>query len=248
VAQGAEITKFKTPDSVETYNAVVAEVQEVIADAWATEEEIAAAVAKLEEAALALVDCDHACGTALVGNVEATCFAAGYTGDQACIDCGYVAPEGVGEAIPKHETEIINVKAPTCEEEGNTGDLWCKECEHIAKPGNVITKLPHTWDEGEVTKIATKNEYGEFTKTCTVCGEKLVTRLEFVPELGDVNGDALIDSTDARLVLQFAVRKIDPAEVDLEMADVDGNGAVNSTDARLILQYAVRKIDKFPIS
>ncbi len=62
---------------------------------------------------------------------------------------------------------------------------------------------------------------------------------------GDVNGNDAIDSTDARLVLQYAVKKITSLSVP-EAADVDGNGAVDSTDARLILQYAVKKIDKFP--
>jgi hypothetical protein len=246
LAQANELVKFKTPASVEAYMAVVAEAQAVKDNAWATEAEIAAAVAALEAAADGLVDCDHACGTETVGYVEETCFKAGYTGDLACKDCGYVAPENKGTEIPAHETEIINVKEATCKEEGNTGDLWCKVCEKVAKPGNVIQKLPHTWNEGEVTKEATATEYGEFTKTCTVCGETLVTRLDFQAQLGDVDGSGKVDSTDARLVLQFAVKKIAPTALDLEVADVDGSGKIDSTDARIILQYAVKKIDKLP--
>lgn len=64
--------------------------------------------------------------------------------------------------------------------------------------------------------------------------------------LGDVDGKGTVDSTDARLVLQYAVKKIDAASLDLTVADVDGNQAVDSTDARLILQLAVGKIQKFP--
>ncbi len=63
--------------------------------------------------------------------------------------------------------------------------------------------------------------------------------------LGDVNADGKVDSTDARLVLQYAVKKIVSLDVP-EAADVDGSGTADSTDARLILQYAVKKIDKFP--
>ncbi len=63
--------------------------------------------------------------------------------------------------------------------------------------------------------------------------------------LGDVSGDGKIDSTDARMVLQYAVKKITTLPT-LEAADVDGNGQINSTDARLILQYTVKKISKFP--
>lgn len=64
--------------------------------------------------------------------------------------------------------------------------------------------------------------------------------------LGDVDTSKTVDSTDARLTLQYAVKKITGDKLDLQMADVDGNGEVNSTDARLILQYAVKKIHEFP--
>lgn len=65
--------------------------------------------------------------------------------------------------------------------------------------------------------------------------------------LGDVNGNGTVNSTDARLTLQYAVGKTAPTALDLTAADVDGNGTVNSTDARLILQYAVKKIEEFPL-
>jgi len=61
-----------------------------------------------------------------------------------------------------------------------------------------------------------------------------------------LDGDGKVDSTDARLVLQFAVKKITPSALNLDVADVDNSGKVDSTDARLILQYAVKKINKFP--
>ena len=66
------------------------------------------------------------------------------------------------------------------------------------------------------------------------------------PLLGDINRDGTINTTDARLALQYAVEKIRLDEAQLAAGDVDGNGIVNTTDARLILQYAVEKIDRFP--
>ncbi len=63
---------------------------------------------------------------------------------------------------------------------------------------------------------------------------------------GDVDGSKKVDSTDARLTLQYSVQKIAANKLDLTLADVDGNGEVNSTDARLILQYSVQKITVFP--
>jgi len=62
---------------------------------------------------------------------------------------------------------------------------------------------------------------------------------------GDADGSGTVDSTDARLVLQYAVQKISTLPA-AEVADVDGSGTVDSTDARLILQYAVKKIASFP--
>ncbi len=63
---------------------------------------------------------------------------------------------------------------------------------------------------------------------------------------GDVDGDGWINTTDARLTLQFAVDKLSLSEKEQAFADVNGDGNVDTTDARLILQYAVGKIDSFP--
>jgi len=62
-----------------------------------------------------------------------------------------------------------------------------------------------------------------------------------------VDGNKEVNSTDARLTLQYAVGKIDETALNLDVADVDGNNKVDSTDARLILQKAVGKIQKFPV-
>ncbi len=63
--------------------------------------------------------------------------------------------------------------------------------------------------------------------------------------LGDVNGDEKVDSTDARLILQYYAKKIDADALNLGVADVDGSGTVDSTDARLILQLYAKKISSF---
>lgn len=63
--------------------------------------------------------------------------------------------------------------------------------------------------------------------------------------LGDADANKTVDSTDARLTLQYSVKKITGEKLDLNMADVDGDGDVDSTDARMILQYAVKKIHEF---
>ena len=239
-------TLYKTAASVEAYMAAVEAAKPVAENAWATQEEVDAALAAVKAAYEGLEDCLHLGETKLVNFVEATCLEEGYSGDTACAECGFIAEDAYGEVTPAHETRIINVTEPTCAEFGNTGDIYCDQCQQIAKKGQQIAKVPHTWDEGEITKPATKDEPGELTKTCDVCGATTILDVEFEAQIGDVNGDAKIDSTDARLVLQYAVQKITGSALDVSMSDVDNSGEVNSTDARLILQLAVGKIKEFP--
>ena len=63
--------------------------------------------------------------------------------------------------------------------------------------------------------------------------------------MGDVDRDGTVTTTDARLVLQRSVEKIDDNSLDMRVADVDGDGAVTSTDARMILQKSVGKLQEF---
>ncbi len=235
----------KTKASADEYRAVVEEYALLLEDPFVLEEDVAAAVAAINEAAAALVDCEHGGDTKLVGAVEVTNHVVpGYTGDTHCAECDLLLEEG--DVIPAHETEIRNIKQPTCKEPGNAGDRWCIECDELVAVGDSIMQLPHKWDEGVVTKPATPDTKGEITITCTVCGETKITRVDFEAGIGDVDNNGKVDSTDARLVLQYAVKKITPSALNLDVADVDGSGKVDSTDARLILQYAVKKINKFP--
>lgn len=63
--------------------------------------------------------------------------------------------------------------------------------------------------------------------------------------LGDVNNDGKINSTDALLVLQYAVNTVSLDSAQQMAADVNRDGKINSTDALLILQYAVNIIKTF---
>ena len=58
---------------------------------------------------------------------------------------------------------------------------------------------------------------------------------------GDVNGDELCTTTDARLILQYASEKIPAESLTVSLSDVDGDGETTTTDARLTLQYTARK-------
>jgi hypothetical protein len=64
--------------------------------------------------------------------------------------------------------------------------------------------------------------------------------------MGDVNDDGKINTTDARVVLQYAADLADLTDAQVQLADVNVKDEVNTTDARLILQYAAELIDEFP--
>jgi hypothetical protein len=59
--------------------------------------------------------------------------------------------------------------------------------------------------------------------------------------VGDADHSGEVDSSDARLVLQYAVKKIDNTALDMDAADVNDDQTIDSADARMILQYAVGK-------
>ena len=58
-------------------------------------------------------------------------------------------------------------------------------------------------------------------------------------KLGDVDGNGVIESADARLALRASVRLENLSTEQMMAADVDSNGEVESADARLILRASV---------
>ena len=64
--------------------------------------------------------------------------------------------------------------------------------------------------------------------------------------LGDVNGDGLVDTTDAKLIMQLDLGVITEADLDIAVADVNGDGLIDTTDAKLIMQKDLGVIEEFP--
>lgn len=63
---------------------------------------------------------------------------------------------------------------------------------------------------------------------------------------GDVNGDGIVNSTDAAIVYRSVNGRYTLTDSQKLSADVNGDGAVNSTDAALIYRYTNGKMSKFP--
>lgn len=64
---------------------------------------------------------------------------------------------------------------------------------------------------------------------------------------GDADGNGVVNTIDAMLVLKYYTKTIGADELDLSVSDVDGNGVVNTIDAMLILKYYTKTITKFPV-
>lgn len=62
---------------------------------------------------------------------------------------------------------------------------------------------------------------------------------------GDVNGDGIVNASDALQALQAATNKITLTDIQRTAADVDKKEGITAADALLILQYATKKITSF---
>lgn len=65
---------------------------------------------------------------------------------------------------------------------------------------------------------------------------------------GDLNDDGSVTSSDALVILQYAVGKATLTEAQILCGDVNGDGSVTSADALVILQYTVQKISTIPVA
>ena len=64
--------------------------------------------------------------------------------------------------------------------------------------------------------------------------------------MGDVNGDSAVDTTDAKLIMQYDLGMADDTALSLSEADVNGDGSIDTTDAKLIMQLDLGIITEFP--
>ncbi|NLP14837.1 MAG: glycoside hydrolase [Clostridium sp.] len=72
-------------------------------------------------------------------------------------------------------------------------------------------------------------------------------------DVGDVNADNGIDSTDITLMKRYILNKIkslpyqDIDGIHIPAGDTNGDGEINSTDLTLLKRYVLRKLSKFPV-
>ncbi len=123
-----------------------------------------------------------------------------------------------GQDVPHEHHYAADVLEPTC-----------------ALPG-CITYTCDCGDSYTEYLDALGHDYAD--GTCTRCGDR-------EEKLGDVNGDGAIDTTDAKLIMQYDLG-MPNIGIDLSAADVNGDGVTDTTDAKLIMQLDVGMITEFP--
>ncbi|SHJ92524.1 SpoIID/LytB domain protein [Anaerobranca californiensis DSM 14826] len=68
-----------------------------------------------------------------------------------------------------------------------------------------------------------------------------------VYKYGDVNGDGVVNVSDAIIILKYIVGDHPKSDLLYAAGDVNGDGRIDVSDAILILQRTVGSIDKFPV-
>ncbi len=83
----------------------------------------------------------------------------------------------------------------------------------------------------------TLSVYGNITDTLT--WNALSTAAERTYDMGDVNGDGVLSTNDARYIMLHALESIVLDEPFASLADISGDGKISTTDARLVILAAL---------
>lgn len=94
-------------------------------------------------------------------------------------------------------------------------------------------------------------QFGSYSFLSAVSDDNISQGFEqlTIYRMGDVNMDGYVNTVDAAMVQQYAVRRLELTEAQRIYANVngdyneDGSARINTLDATLIQQYALKKID-----
>ena len=142
------------------------------------------------------------------------------TKPQTCKSCGATEGSALGHAL-----WYANGKEPTCTEVGWAAYEKCSRCKYSTF--QQIPALGHDF----------------VNNRCANCG-----LWDGPVQLGDVNGDGEIDTTDAYFIVMYYNEMLDLTEEQLLAADVNGDGQIDTTDAYYIVLFYNEMIDTFPMA
>jgi len=134
----------------------------------------------------------------LVGRVEATCTAEGWTGDLTCELCGDILNKGKVIPMKDHEIVVHDAKDPTCTEIGWYEYETCNNCDYSTYVE--IPALGHTKSDISVGVVApTCDEDGYTIWKCACCPETF--RADFVDKLNHfdpITGESALVEYEAK--------------------------------------------------
>lgn len=169
-----------------------------------------------------------------------------------------VDPVASAEALQKATVALADISGQFVAYDISAYNYLLEEPAQPNSPVKVTFPLPEDFQNADVYYISADGEAEKLPSTVDPIAKTVTVTLEHfstyaivksdapLSVLGDVDGDGSINSTDARLILQYYAKKINESQLNIAVADVDGDGSINSTDARLILQLYAKKISKFP--
>ena len=189
----------------------------------------------------------HVCqgGEPVIENeVKVTCTTDGsYDEVVYCSGCSKELSRNTAVVETTGHSYAVVVTEPTCTEDGYTTHI-CANCGD-SYVDSYVEANGHEMGQWYVYTLSTARVKGEMRCDCANCDHY---ESQYLPYLGDVNGDDKVDTTDAKLIMQFDLGMIDSTALNLNVADVNGDGKVDTTDAKLIMQFDLGMVDDLPNS
>ncbi len=99
-------------------------------------------------------------------------------------------------------------------------------------------KLYYVGENGVLTEIDADNEMNMLYCTMSYKTGKFAVVEDKTNCIGDVNSDALVNASDARLALRASAKIETLSEIQFKSADTNSDGIITSSDARFILRIA----------
>lgn len=162
------------------------------------------------------------------------------------------ATDEAGEALAADDTDDLSLLADAVVEAQDTITLT------VTTVSQAATHMDLYWNGRKIATAPVSGQRATLTFDCQQLpvGERSVLQVRAYDDAqslratgyltlrtaglpGDVNGDGSVNSSDARLVLQYTVNLAELTQAQLSLGDMNGDGAVNSSDARRILQATV---------
>ena len=130
--------------------------------------------------------CVHA-ATEVKNAQDATCTAAGYTGDTYCTDCGEKIAEGQTVSMTDHTPgETVNQQTATCSQDGYSGDTYCTDCGQQLSVGEMIPATgAHNYGQWQIIQKATTENTGLQQRLCQNCGYAETSEIPMVEAPAD---------------------------------------------------------------